>query len=507
MLREYNYILGKANVAIDFGLAGAAFLAAHGIRTLLSIYVFPQYIAPSDLGDYGWLPAFLPFLTVAVLGYNGLYLSRRMRSRTRDLIRDLAVSCLQITALLMASIYVFSRTGAVVSRPLILLIPPCLFGLLALKNWLLRRFLMSVRARGFNHRHVVLVGSGEPLRRFIEQLAAHPYWGLRIEGILTDKEGVYRPPADAKPPVEAKRDAEPGSDSGWRGPHGSVFGHPLLGDLATAGDALFHSRVDEVVLIPHEVPLERLVPLLQVCEEMGVRTHLPLHYFEGQIARPVLDRFDEIPVVSYWPTREIGPALLFKYAFDRIGAAIILLCISPFMLALMAAIRLTSKRGEPIFFGQERCGLNGRPFKCWKFRTMYVDAEERKKELEALNEMSGPVFKIKNDPRVTPIGRILRKTSMDELPQFWNVLVGEMSLVGPRPPIPAEVRQYDRWQRRRLSMKPGITCLWQVMGRNKLSFETWMKLDLQYIDNWSLLLDFKILLRTVYVVFTGHGAM
>jgi lipopolysaccharide/colanic/teichoic acid biosynthesis glycosyltransferase len=169
------------------------------------------------------------------------------------------------------------------------------------------------------------------------------------------------------------------------------------------------------------------------------------------------------------------------------------------------AIKLTS--GGNVLFRQTRCGLNGRFFTLYKFRTMVEDAEERRAGLLHLNEMKGgPVFKLKSDPRVTWFGRFLRRYSLDELPQLWNVLRGDMSLVGPRPPIPEEVAQYQRWQRRRLAMKPGLTCLWQVSGRNELDFDRWMQLDLEYIDSWSPWLDFKILLRTIPAVLSGKGA-
>ncbi|HLU50141.1 MAG TPA: sugar transferase, partial [Planctomycetota bacterium] len=160
----------------------------------------------------------------------------------------------------------------------------------------------------------------------------------------------------------------------------------------------------------------------------------------------------------------------------------------------------------PVFFAQERLGMNHRPFRMLKFRTMVVNAEELKKELEAKNEMNGPVFKMRRDPRVTPVGRILRKLSLDELPQFLNVLKGDMSLVGPRPPIASEVERYEWWQRRRLSTRPGLTCFWQISGRNEIDFEDWMRLDLRYIDNWSLWLDVELILRTIPAVLRGRGA-
>ena len=174
------------------------------------------------------------------------------------------------------------------------------------------------------------------------------------------------------------------------------------------------------------------------------------------------------------------------------------------MLPVAIGIKLTSP--GPILFRQKRSGLHGRLFTMYKFRSMVNDAEMLRAELEAFNEMTGPVFKMNQDPRVTPIGKFMRRTSIDEFPQLWNVLVGDMSLVGPRPPIPNEVDKYDPWHRRRLSMKPGLTCLWQISGRNKIGFDQWMKLDLQYIDNWSLWLDFTILLRTIPVVLSGFGA-
>ena len=177
---------------------------------------------------------------------------------------------------------------------------------------------------------------------------------------------------------------------------------------------------------------------------------------------------------------------------------------SPLMLLVAFGIKTTSK--GPVLFKQTRCGLKGRKFTLYKFRSMVVDAEARKEMLMANNEMDGPAFKMRDDPRITRIGRIIRRTSVDELPQLFNVLKGDMSIVGPRPPLLSEVEGYKIWQRRRLSLKPGITCLWQVSGRNKISFEQWMKLDLEYIDNWSLLLDVKILFKTLFVVLVGYGA-
>jgi exopolysaccharide biosynthesis polyprenyl glycosylphosphotransferase len=196
--------------------------------------------------------------------------------------------------------------------------------------------------------------------------------------------------------------------------------------------------------------------------------------------------------------------LAIKRLFDVAASSAALAALAPLMLSVAVVIKLSSR--GPVLFKQQRVGRHGRPFHMLKFRSMVVNAEELKAKLMALNEQAGPVFKMKRDPRITPIGRFIRKFSIDELPQLINVLRGEMSLVGPRPPVPSEVARYEAWQRRRLSVRPGLTCVWQVSGRNEISFEEWMYLDMQYIDHWSLAQDFELILRTVPVVLTGRGA-
>jgi exopolysaccharide biosynthesis polyprenyl glycosylphosphotransferase len=211
-----------------------------------------------------------------------------------------------------------------------------------------------------------------------------------------------------------------------------------------------------------------------------------------------------VPLLSFATTPTSQIQLMLKRALDVALAGFLLLIGMPIAGLIALTIKLTY--GGNVLFRQTRCGLNGRSVTLDKFRTMVADAEERRGALLHLNEMNGPVFKLKSDPRVTRLGRLLRRFSLDELPQFWNVLRGDMSLVGPRPPIPEEVAQYKRWQRRRLAMKPGLTCLWQISGRNNIDFDRWMQLDLEYIDSWSPMLDLKILLKTVPVVLSGRGA-
>jgi exopolysaccharide biosynthesis polyprenyl glycosylphosphotransferase len=248
-----------------------------------------------------------------------------------------------------------------------------------------------------------------------------------------------------------------------------------------------------------------MADLFLSCEERGITARLAINFFPHVIARTHLEELDGLPLLTFTTTPKNELLLSLRHIFDFLGSAILILILSPVFLLVTLAIHLDSR--GPAIYRQVRCGVNGRRFTFYKFRSMVEGAEMRKDDLLAYNLMAGPVFKMKNDPRVTRVGRFLRKTSLDELPQLFNVLRGDMSFVGPRPPMPEEVEKYEGWQRRRLSMKPGITGLWQVSGRNQIDFHQWMKLDLEYIDNWSIWLDFKILMRTILVVLLGKGAM
>ena len=270
--------------------------------------------------------------------------------------------------------------------------------------------------------------------------------------------------------------------------------------------ALHEHSVSRVIFAGGHGHLDRLQEAIAACEIEGVEAWLVADFIRTSIARPDFDVFGKQPVLVFRTTPDLSWALMIKDAIDRVGALILLILSSWLLLIVAIGIKLTSP--GPIVFRQARAGKNGRPFTMYKFRSMHTNAEMRQAEFVAFNQMSGPVFKLENDPRVTRIGRVLRKTSLDEFPQLLNVLRGDMSLVGPRPLPIYEVKQFESpAQRRRLSMKPGLTCLWQVSGRNEVrSFDDWVKLDLEYIDNWSLWLDFKILLKTVPVVLFGWGA-
>ena len=330
---------------------------------------------------------------------------------------------------------------------------------------------------GFNRdKQAVIVGSGPRAQRVADIILRSPELQTNVIGFLDfNREELWR-----------YRDIP-------------LLGHP--GDIVEIGVT---RQIDAVMIAvePEEIPLTR--ELFSTAEQMGVTVCVMPDIYESTIARPRSMWLNGTSTMVYRAVPENKVAVFAKSAVDRVGALLGLLLTAPVMLITAIAIKLDSR--GPVFFRQRRTGLNGKTFDLYKFRTMCTDAERMKSDLKEANEMSGPVFKIQSDPRVTPVGRLLRKFSIDELPQFMNVLRGEMSLVGPRPPLPAEVEQYEPWQRRRLSVKPGVTCTWQVSGRNQIDFDDWMRLDLQYIDSWSLWQDTKILARTIPAVLKGDGA-
>lgn len=271
-------------------------------------------------------------------------------------------------------------------------------------------------------------------------------------------------------------------------------------------EALHRHNVGRVILAFSRLEMDKVQRAIEACEVEGVEAWLSADFIHTSIARPTYEVLGHKPMLVFRTTPEVSWTLMVKALVDRLGALIAILVFSPVFLAAALAVRFSSP--GKVIFTQKRAGLYGRPFTMYKFRTMCSDAEMRQAELQAYNVMNGPVFKVESDPRVTPVGGWLRKTSIDELPQLFNVLRGEMSLVGPRPLPIYEVEKFEcTSHRRRLSMKPGLTCLWQIAGRNEVkNFEDWVRLDLEYIDNWSLGLDLYILVRTVPVVFTGLGA-
>jgi exopolysaccharide biosynthesis polyprenyl glycosylphosphotransferase len=345
----------------------------------------------------------------------------------------------------------------------------------------LRTALARLRRSGLNARYLAIVGTSPRAVDFAKRIAARPELGYRIAGFIAE-DGQTSAGAEAE-------------QRGW----------PVVSRLSQFKSFLEKGVVDEVmVCLPLKERFSDIYQVVQLCRDLGVVVRiLPEAEDVKAFAGAQVELFDGEAVVTFFRERLLGQ-LLVKRIMDVVVSLVLLILLSPLFLIVALLIKLDSR--GPVFFVQERMGMNKRKFKLLKFRSMYQDAEQRKAELAALNEQEGPVFKIKKDPRVTRVGRWLRRFSIDELPQLINVLKGEMSLVGPRPPLPSEVEQYDWLYRRRLCMRPGITCLWQVSGRSDIPFSRWMELDRQYIDNWSIWLDLKILLKTIPAVLTAKGA-
>jgi exopolysaccharide biosynthesis polyprenyl glycosylphosphotransferase len=330
---------------------------------------------------------------------------------------------------------------------------------------------------GFNQINVLVVGTGKRAQKFIKVLKEHSNWGLRIIGLIDDEHNMY------------------GKE---------IEGYRVLGRLQDIPFILHRKVIDRVIFVVPRLWLHRLDDVILACEREGISTSISLDLFDLRIAQVRQTNFSGFPLLEIETFHAREWQLLFKRIADVILSMLLLIVFLPIILITALAIKIESK--GPILFSQIRSGVNGRKFKLYKFRSMIVGAEMKKKHIEKMNEMDGPVFKIKHDPRITKVGRLIRKFSIDELPQLINVLKGDMSIVGPRPPLPVEVQMYELWQRRRLSLKPGLTCIWQVSGRNNINFDRWMEMDLEYIDNWSLWMDFKILFKTVFVVLFGYGA-
>ena len=356
------------------------------------------------------------------------------------------------------------------------------YGLVALAVWrmALQFVLRQVRARGYNTRRVLVVGANLRVKHLVHVLENNPQFGYQLVGVLED---------------------EPERCQMLEG-----MELPYLGKFDQLERVLANDVVDEVYIgLPVRSRYETIQRLTYLCEGVGVNVRLIADLFPLRLATSRFVRVDDVPVLSLSSVPENVAQIVLQRATDIFGSLTALLLFSPVLMLTALAIRIDSP--GPIFFLQERVGQNQRRFKMVKFRSMVRDAEARRGNLDADNEVDGPVFKMRHDPRITRVGRFIRRYSIDELPQLFNVLKGDMSLVGPRPPLPAEVSQYAWAQRRRLSIKPGMTGLSQVRGRSDLSFRETVDLDLEYIDRWSLLLVFRILLATIPAVLRGRGAM
>ena len=407
----------------------------------------------------------------------GLFESRRLSTRG-----SLVIDSARATTLATITLMVVTRLFAIrmVTIGFLLLFWALSSAFVAVSRLALRYVLGKVRLRGHNLRHVLIVGTNLRAMEFARKIEARPDLGYRLLGFVDDE---------------------------WPGQRECLQSmYAVCCNFAGFAEYLRRNVVDEVAIyLPVRSFYEYISQLAALCDQHGITVRFGSDIFNLKVAHSYADDLDANAHITTFSGPPNGWPVLVKRALDIAISLTLLVLFAPLFLVVALLIPLTSE--GPALFRQERVGLNKRRFLIYKFQTMVTNADKMLPDLEIFNEVSGPVFKIKNDPRVTPIGRFLRRTSIDELPQLFNVLKGDMSMVGPRP-LP--VRDYEGfsedWQRRRLSVRPGITCLWQVNGRSSISFEKWMQLDLQYMDEWSLWLDLKILARTVPAVLKGSGA-
>lgn len=418
---------------------------------------------PVPLDDsFFWIFLFLIPAAPMILEWQGFY-NRPMVGLRRLFLLPLLRACAITTALLILSLFFFQITF---ERAVVVWFPLITIGLVVFKEEILRQLYKSKLGVAKTKRRFILVGTSAEMAEMRKQLKLHHD---------EDVEAVAELDVNTAAPEQLV-------------------------------ELLHHHAINGVLLSLRNTYFDKLEAFIRACEVEGVEAWLIADFFNTQISSPSFDDFHGRPVLVFRSTPEASWQGVGKQLLDFVGAFLILIPVSIVMAGVAIAIKLASP--GPVFFRQQRAGLNGRPFMMLKFRTMVTNAEQLKQELAVLNEMTGPVFKVTNDPRVTPIGKWLRKSSLDEFPQLFNVLTGDMSLVGPRPlPLDEVARFDDVAHRRRLSVKPGLTCTWQVSGRNQVSdFREWVRLDLEYIDNWSLWLDIKILLKTIPVVLLGWGA-
>ena len=458
----------------SFGVAALPLVGAHGpmsFTEFLSLRIKIQNFVVFFLLLWVWHTIFLML---------GLYNSKRMWARRAEAMDVVKATSLSALVLGFSSVLIGFRMVNVV---FVAVFWVCSTFLIASTRIAIRTYLRHLRKRGHNLRNMLIVGTNRRDIEFARTIQSKPELGYRILGFADDEWAG----------------AEDLQKSGWS----------VVCTLEDLRKFLRRSVVDEVVIaVPLRSFHDDASEIASMCEQQGIMLHVLSDLFNLKTRPPLAEEFGGSPLITHSGGMEKGWPTVIKRALDFCLSLMLLIALAPLLLLTAILIKLTSP--GPVFFVQKRIGFNKRVFAIYKFRTMVQDAEQKLQDIEHLNEVSGPVFKIKNDPRITPIGKFLRKTSIDEIPQFFNVLKGDMSMVGPRP---LQLRDYELfteegedWQRCRFSVRPGITCLWQVNGRSSLPFHKWMELDLQYVRSWSLWLDLQILAKTIPVVLRGSGA-
>jgi len=477
MLKHYARSLILRTLTIDVLSVTGAFVAAYWIRDAALPWLLPAWfeLPLFHFSAYVWIYVSVLFIWLALFSACNLYRPTRLTTFKR-MPFDIAKASAAGLALIMGLTYIAKIPD--VSRSFLLVFGVMIAVLVTAGRLILRARLQRLGRHEHALSNLLVVGTDEKAQEFADLIMQNRKWGLNFVGLLAENRfGGY--------PEFAGR-------------------HKIIGNLDDLEWICHRNIIDEVIFVVPGKILSDMEDLFLLCEELGVNARIAVGIFPHLIAHATLDEFSHIPLLTFTTKPTNWVALGVKRGVDLLIAWPLLVLGMPLWLLVGMFIKLDST--GPIFFCQERCGLNGRRFTMYKFRSMVADAEMRRLEVASFNELSGPVFKVRNDPRITRFGRFLRKSSFDEVPQLLNVIKGDMSMIGPRPAIPAEVDKYERWQRRRLSMKPGLTSLWVIRGRNNIPFEQWMQFDLEYIDNWSLWRDCEILVKTIPVILTGRGA-
>jgi len=470
-------LLSVVTLAQDLAITCTAFAVAYWLRILLVRFEFFSHHLPIIYPFSHYFSLMVAFVVAwAVIGYTSkFYRDLEMSNPIQvglNLLNQLAI----VLVLIYAGLYLFRRGD--ISRTYVLLVAAVDFILLVAGRYVSYNGIAWMRRRLHRYHYFLIVGCGARAREMAGLIEESRGMGLRLVGFVD-------------PNSEDSKLTE------WFGGY-EVFPLGLV-------ERILEDRViDEVVFAVSMQELARLEPLMSHCGNVGVKARVQLEFLPSPYSRIYLENFREVPLLSLSSAPESELLLALKRIADVVMAGVALVLLLPVLLIIGAAITITSP-GE-VLFRQTRCGLGGRRFTLYKFRSMVNNAEQLRAELHQLNDLDGPAFKMADDPRITPIGRILRRFSLDELPQLWNILRGDMSFVGPRPAVPDEVEKYEPWQRRRLRMRPGLTCIWVLEGRSHVEFHRWIQLDLAYIDNWSLWLDCKIFFRTIPIVISGKGA-
>jgi len=461
---------------VDFGTAFISFILAYFISTYLH-KIEPSIFPPEDeiKMSYIFLILLISIVYEILFDQQKAYSYQRFTSLLREYTIVIKV-CFTGLLVSIAVLYLFGLKE-IPRTILIVYFFVCLMLFIAEKS-LLFYVASLIRLNGRNRKRVILIGTGTRARKFISTVKNNFNWGLDIIGLLTgENENIGK----------------------------EVFGIKILDHYNNIQHILKVINPEEIIITISTKRFDQIRDVLEICEREGVAVRMNSDFFGNITKNVTIDNVFGLSIISFNMVKQPELELFIKRIIDIAGSLFAIALFSPFM--VIAALGIWASDGRPILYNWDVIGKDKKSFRSWKFRTMICNADEKKEELMGENEMDGPVFKIKNDPRIIPFGRWLRKWSIDETPQLLSVLKGDMSLVGPRPAGPHELERYESWQRRKLSIKPGITCLWQVNGRNQINkFNDWVRLDLEYIDNWSLLLDIKILLKTIPSVLFGRGA-